>query len=259
MQKQEIHGIVAELDAASGIATITFNRAEAANAINTAMWENLPRLINKLLEDDARLLIFTGKGKHFAAGADFEDLRQITDYASAARFWEAIATALETIADLEIPTIAMINGPCLGGGCLLANACDLRFAALHGASFGIPIARLGIILDDGNIQRLVNLIGQAKAKEMLFSAATISSTTANTIGLINQAIEDEKLTSFTLDFAKTIMANSSLTVAATKASIARLNSHLHKADAVNQAGHEHERAIVGYLSSDFRQRRDHEG
>ena len=249
--------IQAELDSASGIGTITFNRADAANAINTAMWENLPRLINKILDDGARLLIFTGQGKHFAAGADFEDLRQITDYASAARFWQAIATALETIADLEIPTIAMINGPCLGGGCLLANACDLRFAALNAASFGIPVARLGIILDDGNIERLVNLIGQAKAKEMLFSAATINSTTANQIGLINRAIEDQELTSFTLDFAKGVLSNSSLTISATKASITRLNSHAHNADTAHPAGHEHERAIVGYLSSDFRQRRDH--
>lgn len=236
--------IISELDQASGIATITFNRPDAANAISTAMWESLPRLIHKLIEDGSRLLIFTGSGKYFAAGADFEDLRQIVDYATAARFWQAISTALETIAELEIPTIAMVNGPCLGGGCLLANACDLRFAALDSAIFAIPVARLGIILDDSNVQRLVNLIGQAKAKELLFSAATIGSTRAATIGLINQAVEDARLEAYTLEFARTILANSSLTVAATKASIARLNNHVR----------EQERAIVGYLSSDFRNR-----
>jgi enoyl-CoA hydratase/carnithine racemase len=103
------------------------------------MWESLPRLIKKLEEEDgARLIIFTGSGKYFAAGADFDDLRQIVDYASAARFWQAISAALETIAELELPTIAMVNGPCLGGGCLLANACDLRFAALDGCDFRHP-------------------------------------------------------------------------------------------------------------------------
>ncbi len=112
--------IIVKLDQTSGLATITFNRPDAANAINTAMWESLPRLIKKLEEDGARLIIFTGIGKYFAAGADFDDLRQIVDYASAARFWQAISAALETIAALELPTIAMVNGPCLGGGCLLA-------------------------------------------------------------------------------------------------------------------------------------------
>lgn len=247
--------IISELSE-TGLATVTINRADAANAIDTAMWESLPRIINKLIDDGARLLIFTGSGKYFSAGADFEDLRQIKDYASAARFWEAIATALETIASLEIPTIAMVNGPCLGGGCLLATACDLRFAA-RGAIFGIPVARLGIILDDSNIQRLVNLIGQAKTKELIFSAATISSTTAETMGLINHAVEDQELPGFTLKFAQDALANSSLTMAATKASIARLNTDHHKGDAIKKS-HEQDRAIVGYLSSDFRQRRDFE-
>lgn len=249
--------IIVKLDQTSGLATITFNRPDAANALNTAMWESLPRLIKKLKEEDgARLIIFTGIGKYFAAGADFDDLRQIVDYASAARFWQAISAALETIAALELPTIAMVNGPCLGGGCLLANACDLRFAALDGAIFGIPVARLGIVLDDSNIQRLVTLIGQAKAKELLFSAATINSTKAEAIGLINKAVEDNQLAAFTHDFAQTILANSQQTIAATKASLSRLNSYTHKADLANLNSHEQERAIVGYLSSDFRSRRD---
>lgn len=249
MPSQEI---IVKLDQTSSIATITFNRPDAANAINTAMWESLPRLIKKLEEEGARLVIFTGIGKYFAAGADFDDLRQIIDYASAARFWQAISNALETIADLGIPTIAMVNGPCLGGGCLLANACDLRFAARDRAIFGIPTARLGIILDDGNIQRLVSLIGQAKAKELLFSAATIDSTKAEAIGLINQAVADDQLADFTQNFAQAILANSEQTIAATKASLSRLN----KVDSANLNNHQQERAIAGYLSSDFRNRRD---
>ena len=251
MPNQEI---IVQLDQ-TGLATITFNRPNAANAINTAMWESLPRSIEKLIEEGARLIIFTGTAKYFAAGADFDDLRQIVDYASATRFWQAISIALETIAALELPTIAMVNGPCLGGGCLLANACDLRFAALDSAIFGVPVARLGIVLDDSNIQRLVNLVGQAKAKELLFSAATIRSTKAEAIGLINQAIEDDQLSAFTHDFAKSILANSNLTIAAAKASIARLNSYTRYVDAANPS-HEQERAIAGYLSSDFRSRRD---
>lgn len=242
----------------TGLATITFNRPNAANAINTAMWKSLPHLVKNIEEEGARLLIFTGTAKYFAAGADFDDLRQIVDHASATSFWQAISNALETIAALKLPTIAMVNGPCLGGGCLLANACDLRFAAQDAAIFGIPVARLGIVLDDNNIKRLVNLVGQAKAKELLFSAATIRSTKAEAIGLINKAVEDDQLSDFTHDFARTILANSHLTIAAAKASIARLDSYMQNVDSTNPTGTGQEAAIAGYLSSDFRSRRDHE-
>lgn len=228
-----------------GIATFTFNRVEVSNAICKTMWQAIPGLLHEALRAGARLIAFTGQGPSFAAGADFEDLRQISDKTSASDFWLAIAAALDAISSCPLPTIAIINGHCLGGGCLLANSCDLRFAA-RSATFGIPVARLGIILDDINIKRLTDLVGYAVAKQMLFSGSTISATRAEAVGLINRAVEDEKLSAFAFKAAANLLANSSHSLTAIKAAIKRIEGG--RVDLDQQA------AIAGYLSDDFRAR-----
>jgi len=232
----------------SAVATITLNRTQVANAISTAMWLAIPEIIGDLVSQGAKVIVFTGRGKYFAAGADFSDLKQISNEDDAAKFWLAIASALHAIATVGVPTIAMVNGHCLGGGCLLANACDLRFAAAEGALFGIPVAKLGILLDQENVQRLVNLVGQAQAKQMLFSGATMGSAHAAAIGLINEAVPDSELTQFTMNLAATIADNSSQTIASVKDSTT-LPTGYEKPARANQKD-----VIESYTSADFRRR-----
>ncbi len=234
------------------VATITFNRMEVANAISTPMWLSLPGILNDLISQGAKVVIFTGQGKYFAAGADFSDLKKISNEEDAAKFWLAIAAALHAIATTPVPTIAMVNGHCLGGGCLLANACDLRFAAADGALFGIPVAKLGIILDQENVQRLVNLVGQAHAKQMLFTGATMGSARAEAIGLINQAVADNQLTEFTMSLAAAIAENSPQTIVSVKDSITfTLPTNYDRPARANQKV-----VIDSYTSADFRRRLD---
>jgi len=245
-----LNQLVTSFASQSGVATIIFNRNEVANAINTAMWQAIPALLTNLEEQGARVIIFSGEGKYFAAGADFEDLKTIDNYAGAETFWLAIATALDAIAACALPTIAMVNGHCFGGGCLLANACDFRFAAQR-ALFSIPVAKLGIILDQVNIERLVNLVGLAEAKQLLFSADTISSAQAQAIGLVNRTVADENLTAETMIFAHSMARNSSLSIKAIKAALTRLEGG--RSDGRDLLSNQ-ERVIEGYLSADFRQR-----
>lgn len=237
--------ILSRVDSESKIATVTFNRPDAANAISTAMWQAIPATLQKCVDEGARLIIFTGQGPSFAAGADFDDLRKIHDQKSAEHFWLSIAAALDAIYSCPLPTVAMVNGHCLGGGCLLANCCDLRFAA-RSATFAIPVARLGIILDDINIKRLVDLVGAATAKQMLFGGGTISATRAEAVGLVNRVVEDEQLSAFTFKAAATIAANSSQSITAVKDAVERIKNGL--STKVQQA------AIEGYLSDDFKAR-----
>ncbi len=103
----------------------------------------------------------------------------------------------------------MIDGPCLGGGCLVAAACDLRYASQL-AIFSVPVARLGIVLDQSNVLRLAGLIGPAWTKELIYSAATIDSITAQSIGLINDYFDDkDQLLEFVTNKAKVIAGHSS--------------------------------------------------
>jgi enoyl-CoA hydratase/carnithine racemase len=192
------------------VGTISFNRPDCRNAISKTMWRALPTLLTGLVAQGARVIIVTGEGQAFAAGADIGELIAVEDSASAKDLSQAITDGIEAIAQVKAATIAMIDGPCLGGGCLIAAACDLRYASQM-ASFSVPIAKLGIVLDQTNVLRLASLIGPAWTKELIYSAATVDSITAQSIGLVNDYFEDkEQLIDFVHNKAK-IIANHSLT------------------------------------------------
>ncbi|MBS1992280.1 MAG: enoyl-CoA hydratase/isomerase family protein [Cyanobacteria bacterium SZAS LIN-3] len=201
------------------IATVSFNRPEARNAISRAMWRELPVLMSRLAADGARVIVITGESQCFAAGADIGELIAVADSAMADDLSSAIADGIEAIAQVKAATIAMIDGPCLGGGCLVAAACDLRYASQM-ATFSVPIAKLGIVLDQTNILRLAGLIGPAWTKELIYSAATIDSITAQSIGLVNDYFEDkDQLSEFVYRKANAIAANSINSILGVKATI----------------------------------------
>jgi enoyl-CoA hydratase/carnithine racemase len=229
------------------VGTITFNRPEVHNAFSTPMWQELPQRINALLEQQVRLIVFTGAGSSFAAGADFNELKAINSKADAERIWDSIAQALESIALAPVPTVAMVNGPCLGGGCLIATACDLRLAADR-AIFGIPVAKLAIKLNQASVQRLVALVGPGQAKRLLYTADTIDSATAKAIGLVEEVVASNYLQAFTEATIEKILGNSPEALLALKA-----NCRITEPAAKDQVD-EREQIIGSYLSKEFRER-----
>jgi enoyl-CoA hydratase/carnithine racemase len=168
---------------APDVLQLTICRPEACNAFNFQMWLDLKKILQEA-ENQARVLVITGGTDFFASGADLKELKAIKNEADARITWQAIYEALDYLYQLNIPTLAAISGPCLGGGLLLASACDLRYCS-QTATFGLPIAKLGICLDQAILERLVALIGPAKLKELVFTGQTIGAEEALKLGLVN--------------------------------------------------------------------------
>lgn len=228
------------------ITTVLVDRQEQRNALSLAMWEELPLLIKEEEKKGTRVLIFSGTGKHFGAGADLSELKELKTQTEAKRLWQAISGAFKAIGETPMATIARINGACLGGSCLLASFCDLRIAS-EDAVFAIPVAKLGIVLDDECVLRLADLIGQGKTRELLFGAATIDSAEAQSIGLVNQVVKGGDLESVVNRLATLIGENSAGTIANVKESLAKRLNH-RSSDAKLQAVHD------SYLTDEFRLR-----
>ncbi|HEY9792164.1 MAG TPA: enoyl-CoA hydratase/isomerase family protein [Candidatus Obscuribacterales bacterium] len=228
------------------IGWIGLNRPSMRNAISKTMWEELPSALAALQKDGARVIVFEGEGEAFCAGADLLELQALNSNAAARENWMAIRNALNTVARLEVPTIAMINGPCMGGGCLLACACDLRYCSSD-ARFSVPVAQLGILLDDDNIARLVSLIGRGFTAEMLFTAAPIDSRKAELMGLVNAAVADDELRTVVLTAANGIIRNVPAAIAKTKLRVNALSNLLF-------AEQDQTPMIESYLSDEFRSR-----
>lgn len=155
----ERHGVVAAL---------TLNRPDKMNALNVEMWRDLAAHLRTLAADrDVRCVVLSGAGGHFAAGADLAEFASLRATPDAARaYGEMMLDALWNLRDLPHPTIASIEGNCLGGGLELAAMCDLRIAA-DNAKFGIPIQRVGITMPYPELAALVDLLGRAAVLEML--------------------------------------------------------------------------------------------
>ncbi len=166
------------------VARLTLDRPEARNAIPAAGWAELERVIGEAGQKDARLLILSGEGGAFCAGADLSDFPALrAGEAARIRFREEMRAALDALQGLAVPTIALIEGPCYGAGVALAMACDLRVAGA-GARFAITPARIGISYPQEDVHRLVALVGAGQAARLLFTAASIDGAEAVRIGLV---------------------------------------------------------------------------
>jgi enoyl-CoA hydratase/carnithine racemase len=169
------------------IATITLNRPKAYNAINLKMFDELKHVFSQIETDEAvRVIIITGSGKFFAAGADISEISKIESPNDAHHFLKQV-DIFQIIEDFDRPVIAAISGLALGGGCELCLACDLRIAA-ENAVFGQPEIRIGLIPGGGGTQRLPRLIGVTKAKELLLTGETIDASEAYRLGLLNKVV-----------------------------------------------------------------------
>ncbi|MEU8569520.1 enoyl-CoA hydratase/isomerase family protein [Streptomyces pathocidini] len=199
---------------ADGVATVVIHHPAKRNAMTNAMWLRLPRLLDGLAADPAvRALVLTGSGDTFCAGADIGSLRDSAD--SAAESQGLSVTAEEALANFPKPTLAAVRGYCVGGGCQLAAACDLRFAA-EGASFGITPAKLGIVYPAVSTRRLTALVGPATAKYLLFSAELIGTERALRTGLVDEVLPGDGLDSRVAEFTRVLASRSLLTQSAAK-------------------------------------------
>lgn len=177
-----------QIDLSNDIAILKINRPEALNAMNLDVIAELTRAIDIISVDDGiKVLIITGAGERsFCAGADISYMVNI-DAVTAERYASSAQNMLNKIERMEKPVIAAINGFALGGGCELSLVCDIRFAS-ENAKIGQPEVTIGIPPGWGGTQRLLRVVGPAKAKEMIFTGKMISSLEAADIGLVNHVI-----------------------------------------------------------------------
>src|SRR6267142_461641 len=182
------------------------------NALNLAMWADVAQLTEGLVKDDSvRAIVYRGAGTEaFASGADISEFPEGRAATETSLQYNATTTAAyAAVRECPKPTIAMIYGYCMGGAMGVAMACDLRFAA-EGSKFGIPAARLSIIYPLEAIGQLVDLVGPAYAKDILFSARTVSDREALAIGFIQRLVPSAALETTTHDYLATLADNASL-------------------------------------------------
>jgi enoyl-CoA hydratase len=197
------------LEKTNGIATITMNRPQVLNALNTETLKELLRAVQELETDPAvHLAIITGKDKAFIAGADIKEMKEMNPLQAKA-FVELGHQILANIEASRLPYIAAVNGLALGGGCEVMMACDLIVSSAN-AKIGQPEVNLGIHPGFGGTQRLPRLVGATKAKELLLTGDAIDATEAHRIGLVNKVVEPTKLMDETMALAQKIIAKSSV-------------------------------------------------
>ena len=219
----------------SEIGLITLNQPRRRNALTTLMWRALSGALNRAAEEAGlKVLVITGAGEHFAAGADISEFSTV--YAtpeSTAEASLALSSALEAVANFPHPTLSKIRGACIGGGAGIALACDIRFADVT-AKFAITPGKLGLVYPFADVRRLVQTVGIANAKDILFSARYIEAEEAKQMGLINHLGDQSELENMVLDFALSICKTSKNSAQITKQMFTALSEGERVQEAISQ-------------------------
>lgn len=204
------------LEKKEGIAKITFNRPEVLNALNNEIRSEFQAAMSDIQSDDSiKVVILTGAGRSFIAGADINELKALTMQQA-----RKVVRLGEVIENLEKPVIAAVNGYALGGGCEIAMACDVIVASEY-AKFGQPEINLGIIPGGGGTQRLPRVVGMHKAKEMVFTGDIIDAKEAERIGLVNKVVPAGELEATVRAIADKVASKSPVAVKLAKAAMNR--------------------------------------
>ncbi len=204
--------MIAKKDGA--ISWMIFNNPERLNAVSLEMWQAVPEILSAFdHDDDVRVIVLTGAGdRAFVAGADISQFGESRSSAEGILAYEqATERAFNAIAETRKPTIAMIDGYCIGGGLGIALSCDMRIAA-EGSTFGIPAAKLGLAYGAGGTGRLMHVVGPSFAKEIFFTARRFTTDEALGMGLVNRVTTKEALENLVRDYAALIAENAPLTV-----------------------------------------------
>lgn len=207
---------------ANGIGWLIFNNPERHNAVSLEMWEAAIGIIADFRSDpEVRVVVVRGAGeKSFVSGADiskFDDER--AQEAAVKRYEDATEGTYRALRAIDKPTIAMVQGYCIGGGANLAVCCDLRICS-ETAKFAIPAAKLGLGYGYARIRRLLEVVRPPFAKEIFFTARQFDAEEAKTMGLANRVVPQAELETYVTDYARTIADNAPLTVTAIKQIVA---------------------------------------
>jgi enoyl-CoA hydratase/carnithine racemase len=207
------------------VAVLTIDRPEKRNAMTAGMWAALPGVLAELATDpEVRVLVVTGAGPSFCAGADISDLLSGDDpddpMADVRRDNLAAQAALR---DFPKPTVAMIRGHCIGGGVEIAVSCDLRFTDPTGV-FGVTPAKVGIVYTPSSTKALIDLVGPAMTKYLLFSGELVDAPTALRTGLVERLVPAADLEAEVHRFADVLASRSALSQRATKEVVTALSA-----------------------------------
>jgi enoyl-CoA hydratase/carnithine racemase len=200
------------------IGWMQFNNPARHNAVSVDMWKSVPEIMSEFEKDDQiRVVVLSGAGgKAFISGADISEFAEKRSSRENVLEYNRIsARANAAIIDFPKPTIAMIQGYCIGGGLSVALCCDLRLAA-ENASFAVPAAKLGLGYGYDGIKRLVDVVGPSFTKEIFYTARQFDSTEALTMGLVNRVVPTLNIEAYVRDYAGRIGGNAPLTINSVK-------------------------------------------
>jgi len=200
------------------VGTMIFNNPDRHNAVSLDMWQAAATILDDFArDDDIRVVVVTGAGgKAFVSGADiskFEDER--ASEAAVTRYNATSQGFYASLYNFPKPTIASIQGYCIGGGLNLAICCDVRFCT-EGSRFGLPAAKLGLGYGYAGLRRFFDTIGPSNTKDIFFSARQFGAAEALSMGIVNKVLPDAELAPFVKDYSSTIAENAPLTVSAIK-------------------------------------------
>ena len=197
---------------------VIFDHPGRRNAINGAMWRGIPPAMENLESDpQIRCVVFRGAGTEaFAAGADISEFEKLRSARGAVAEYDALLDrVLHAIQDARKPSVAMIHGYCIGGGLEIALACDLRYCGAS-AQFGIPAAKLGLAYNVEGHKRLVETVGHARAREIMFLGRRYSAAEALQMGLVERVLPDAELERFLAETTATLSENAPFSIANSK-------------------------------------------
>lgn len=208
------------LQESGGIAIVTLNRPSYKNALTKKMWQELAGIGRKIPQNPKnKLVILRGAGGLFTAGSDIKEFNQM-DVEEANESFRLMEEAISTFEKMPLPTIATIKGPSMGAGFELALSCDLRVGTTK-TKMGIPIGRLGITLSKKFVQRIVNLVGPSRMKDLVYTGRVLNKQESYEWGLVNYLVpEGESADHYTIELAKTIMGQSPASIRAVKEGVA---------------------------------------
>ena len=202
----------------NGVGYITFNNPEKHNAVSIEMWDALERILDDFRRDNTvRVIVLNGAGgKSFVSGADISKFdKERSSKEAVLSYNKRTQKVYENLETFPKPTIAMINGYCIGGGLNLAVCCDIRICS-EKSKFAMPAAKISLGYPFSSIKRLFDVMGPGRAKHFMFTADKISAEEALTCGLIQKLISEDDIETFVKDYALTISKNAPLTIKAMK-------------------------------------------
>jgi enoyl-CoA hydratase len=218
-------------DIEGSIGTFTFNRPQARNALTWDMYDALVDTCEQVDTSDVRVLVIRGAGEVFSAGTDITQFRDVQTGADGVAYERRLDTVIDRLERVNRITIAAVDGPAVGGGCAIALACDLRICSER-ARFGVPVARtLGNCLSVANLARMVDLIGPARALDLLLTARLVDADEALQLGLATRVVPSGSLDAEVARLAADVSRRAPSTVTATKALMQRIRAQRRPAPA----------------------------